>query len=128
VARVRLQPQAIGPVPAKIDGSRDFRRLLGLLNQPHAAMGTWTLARPVWHCSMRAAPQDKMLSDGEWAQIAYVVMHRTGDRTAARGPSRAESEKAGRRGLPAAPRLTLRRQVSTAAAAADEQEFFAGLR
>jgi len=157
-------------------------------------MGTWALARPVWHCSMRAAPQDKMLSDDEWAQIACDVMHRTGlapfgqeddavrwvalrhgddhihlvamlarqdgrrprmgndryrvrdaclaaeqryglqrtapgDRTAACRPSRAESEKAGRRGLQEAPRLTLRRHVSTAAAAAaSEQEFFTGLR
>jgi len=41
-------------------------------------MGTWGLARPVWHCSMRAAPQDAMLSDEEWAQIACDVMHRTG--------------------------------------------------
>jgi hypothetical protein len=180
--------------PLRSDGSRDFRHLLGLLNQPHAAMGTWALARPVWHCSMRAAPQDKMLSDDEWAQIACDVMHRTGlapfgqeddavrwvairhgddhihlvamlarqdgrrprvgndryrvrdaclaaeqryglqptalgDRTAARRPSRAESEKAGRRGLQEAPRLTLRRHVSTAAAAAaSEQEFFAGLK
>ena len=180
--------------PLRPDGSRDFRRLLGLLNQPHTAMGTWALARPVWHCSMRAAPQDKMLSDDEWAQIACDMMHRTGlapfgqeddavrwvairhgddhihlvamlarqdgrrsrvrndryrvrdaclaaeqryglqrtapgDRTAACRPSRAESEKAGRRGLQEAPRLTLRRHVSTAAAAAaSEQEFFAGLK
>jgi hypothetical protein len=180
--------------PLRADGGRDFRRLLGLLNQPHAAMGTWALARPVWHCSMRAAPQDKMLSDDDWAQIACDVMDRTGlapfgqeddavrwvairhgddhihlvamlarqdgrrprvgndryrvreaclaaeqryglqrtapgDRTAARRPTRAESEKAGRRGLQEAPRLTLRRHVSTAAAAArSEEEFFAGLR
>ena len=60
------------------DGTRDFRRLFGLLNQPHAAMGTWGFARPVWHCSMRAAPEDKTLSDEEWAQIACDVMHRTG--------------------------------------------------
>jgi hypothetical protein len=179
--------------PLRPHGDRDFRRLLGLLNQPPAAMGTWALARPVWHCSMRAAPQDKMLSDDEWAQIACDVMHRTGlapsgqeddavrwvairhgddhihlvamlarqdgrrprlsndryrvreaclaaeqryglqrtapgDRTAACRPARAESEKAARRGLPEAPRLTLRRHVSTAAAAAaDEREFFAGL-
>ena len=64
--------------PLRPDGHRDFRRLLGLLNQPHAAMGTWGLPRPVWHCSMRAAPEDKMLSDDEWAQIASDVMHRTG--------------------------------------------------
>ena len=52
-----------------------------------------------------------------------------GDRTAACRPTRAESEKAARRGLREAPRITLRRQVSTAAAAAaSEQEFFARLR
>ena len=51
-----------------------------------------------------------------------------GDRTAACRPTRAESEKAARRGLAEAPRVTLRRQVSTAAAAAaSEQEFFARL-
>jgi hypothetical protein len=180
--------------PLRPDGRRDFRRLLGLLNQPHAAMGTWGLARPVWHCSMRAAPGDKMLSDEEWAQIACDVMNRTGlspfgqeddavrwvairhgddhihivamlarqdgrrprvrndryrvreaclaaeeryglrrtapgDRTAASRASRAESEKASRRGLSEAPRVTLRRLVSrAAAAAASEQEFFACLR
>ena len=180
--------------PLRENGTRDFRKLTGLLNQPHAAMGSWGSARPVWHCSMRAAPEDKTLSDEEWAQIACEVMHRTGlapggeeddavrwvairhgqdhihivamlarqdgrrpstrndryrvrdaclaaeqryglrstapgDRTAARCPSRAESEKAARRGLEEAPRVTLRRQVSTAAAAASsEQEFFARLR
>ena len=50
------------------------------------------------------------------------------DRTAARRPTRAENEKAARRGLDEAPRITLRRQVTTAAAAAgSEQEFFARL-
>jgi len=143
---------------------------------------------------MRAAPEDKMLSDDQWAQIACDLLHRTGlspygqeddavrwvairhgddhihivamlarqdgrrprvsndryrvraaclaaeqryrlrrtapgDRTAACRPTRAESEKAERRGLEEAPRITLRRQVSTAAAgAASEQEFFARLR
>src|ERR1022692_2252137 len=38
--------------PLREDGRRDFRRLTGLLNQPHAAMGTWGFARPVWHCSV----------------------------------------------------------------------------
>jgi len=179
--------------PLREDGKRDFRRLLGLLNQPHAAIGKWGFRRPVWHCSLRAAPGDKMLSDDEWAQIACDVMNRTGlspygqeddavrwvairhaydhihivamlarqdrrrprldferyrvreacraaeeryglrrtapgDRTAARRPSRAESEKAARRGLDEPPRVTLRRHVSTAAAGAGgEEEFFARL-
>jgi hypothetical protein len=175
------------------DGTRDFRMLLGLLNQPQAALGKWGYARPVWHCSMRTAPGDKLLSDDEWAAIAHDVMHRTGlsrygqeddgvrwvairhagdhvhivtmlarqdrtkpsvhneryrvrdaclaaeqryglrptalaDRTAPRSPSRGETEKATRRGLPEAPRVTLRRQVTTAAAAsASATEFFTGL-
>ena len=50
------------------------------------------------------------------------------DCTAARRPTRAENEKAARRGLDEAPRITLRRQVTTAAASAgSEQEFFARL-
>ena len=50
------------------------------------------------------------------------------DHTAARRPTRAENEKAARRGLDEAPRITLRRQVTTAAAGAgSEDEFFARL-
>ena len=50
------------------------------------------------------------------------------DRTAARCPTRAENEKAARRGLEEAPRIALRRQVTTAAAATgSEHEFFARL-
>ncbi len=47
------------------------------------------------------------------------------DHTAARCPTRAENEKAARRGLEEAPRMTLRRQATTAAAGAgSEDEFF----
>ena len=179
--------------PLRADGKRDYTKLAGLLLQPQAALGKRAYARPVWHCAMRAAPEDRMLSDDEWAAIAHDVMDRTGlspygqedeavrwvairhgddhihivamlarqdggkpsvswerykvraaclaaeqryglrstapaDRTAARRPTRAEDEKAARRGLDEAPRITLRRQVTTAAASAnDEEEFFARL-
>jgi MobA/VirD2-like, nuclease domain len=175
------------------DGHRDFRHLSGLLQQPHDALGDRGFDQPVWHCSVRTAPGDRMLSDDEWAQVACEIMHRTGlapygqedeavrwvavrhaadhihlvamlarqdgtrprlwndyyrigeacraaegrfglrrtaprDRTAARRPTRAESEKARRRGLGEPPRVTLRRAVATAAAAsASEQQFFARL-
>ena len=175
------------------DRRRDFRHLAGLLQQPHAALGPRGFARPVWHCSIRTAPQDRILSDREWAQVARDVMHRTGlaprgqddeavrwiavrhapdhvhlvavlarqdgarprfwndyyrageacraaeqrfglrrtaprDRTAGSRPTRAESEKARRQGRSEPPRITLRRAVSTAAAASSgEQEFFARL-
>jgi hypothetical protein len=60
------------------DGSRDFRRLTGLLEQPLAALAGAPYDKPVWHCVVRAAPEDRMLSDAEWAQVAGRVMHRTG--------------------------------------------------
>ena len=179
--------------PLRAEGTRDFTKLAGLLLQPQAALGKRAYPRPVWRCAMRAAPEDRMLSDDEWAAIAHDVMDRTGlspcgqedeavrwvavrhgedhihivamlarqdggkpsvpwerykvraaclaaeqryglrstapaDRTAARRPTRAENEKAARRGLGDAPRITQRRQVTTAAASAnDEEEFFACL-
>jgi hypothetical protein len=180
--------------PLRPDGTRDFRNLIGLMKQPHAALGKWGMRLPVWHTAMRTAPGDRMLSDDEWAQIAWDVMDRTGlcppgdeenacrwvairhaddhihivvmlarqdrqrvrldyerlrvrdacraaeeryglqrtapgDRSAPTRASRAEQEKAGRRGLTEAPRVTLRRAVITAAAGAgSDQQFFARLK
>ncbi len=65
-------------LPRRPGGKRDFRRLAGLLDLPVAVLGDSGFARPVWHCVMRAAPGDRLLSDGEWAQIASDVMDRTG--------------------------------------------------
>jgi hypothetical protein len=187
------RPPAELEPPLRHDGHRDFRHLSGLLQQPHDALGERGFDRPVWHCSVRAAPSDRMLSDDEWAQLACEIMHRTGlapygqedeavrwvavrhaanhihlvamlarqdgtrprlwndyyrigeacraaehrfglrrtaprDRTAAHRPTRAESEKARRRGRGEPPRVTLRRTVATAAAASSsEQQFFAHL-
>jgi hypothetical protein len=59
-------------------GSRDFRRLAGLLAQPLAALAGPGYPQPVWHCAIRAAPEDRLLSDAEWAQVAAAVMDRTG--------------------------------------------------
>ncbi len=60
------------------DGSRDFRRLIGLLAQPLAALAGPGYDKPVWHCAVRAAPGDRTLSDAEWAQVAAGIMRRTG--------------------------------------------------
>jgi hypothetical protein len=60
------------------DGSRDLRRLAGLLAQPLALITGSCDSKLVWHCSVRAAPEDRMLSDAEWAQVAAGVMDRTG--------------------------------------------------
>ncbi|MDQ0750208.1 hypothetical protein QF034_004439 [Streptomyces africanus] len=32
----------------------------------------------VWHCSVRAAPEDRILADAEWATIARRMVHATG--------------------------------------------------
>ena len=32
----------------------------------------------LWHCSLRAAPEDRTLTDAEWASIARRVLHATG--------------------------------------------------
>jgi hypothetical protein len=70
-------PAALEP-PLLDNGKRDFRHLHGLLNRPRQALGAMGYERPVWHCSLRAAPGDRMLSDDEWAAIAHRVMARTG--------------------------------------------------
>jgi hypothetical protein len=63
--------------PIHGDGSRDVRRLADLLNQPvRAAMRKPQM--PVWHCSIRTHPTDRVLSDGQWAHIAGEVMAAVG--------------------------------------------------
>ncbi|MBO3674005.1 relaxase/mobilization nuclease domain-containing protein [Streptomyces sp. NEAU-YJ-81] len=32
----------------------------------------------VWHCSLRAAPEDRILTDAEWATVARRMVHATG--------------------------------------------------
>ncbi len=60
------------------DGTRDVRRLAGLLEQPVAALKGPGYDKPVWHCAVRAAPDDRELSDQEWAQVTAAIMDRTG--------------------------------------------------
>jgi hypothetical protein len=64
--------------PILANGTRDFRRLTGLLTQPMAVLAGADYPQPVRHCSVRAAPEDRMLSDHEWAQVAARIMDRTG--------------------------------------------------
>ena len=59
-------------------GAPDLRRLAGLLAQPLAAQAVPGCGKPVWHCSVRAAPEDRVLSDAQWSQVAAKIMHRTG--------------------------------------------------
>ena len=78
-------PQELEP-DRRADGSRDLRRLTGLLLQPLALDPFGGPEKPVWHCSVRAAPGDRVLSDAEWGQVAASVVERTGVRARGRRP------------------------------------------
>jgi hypothetical protein len=62
----------------RLSGAPDLRRLAGLMAQPLAALAVPGYDKPAWHCSVRAAPEDRVLSDAEWGQVAARIMHRTG--------------------------------------------------
>jgi hypothetical protein len=158
-------PQELEP-DRRADGTPDLRRLTGLLLLPLALDPFGGCEKPVWHCSIRAAPEDE--AGVRWAAVRHAPDHihlvatlarqdgrrprtwndffqvreacrdaerRLGlratapaDRTAAKQPSRAETEQALRRGWEEAPRVSLRREVCAAAAGAgSEREFFAQL-
>jgi hypothetical protein len=63
--------------PTMVDGRRDVRRLAELLEQP-VAVGWKPPSKPVWHCSIRTHPTDRMLTDGQWAHIAAEVIAAVG--------------------------------------------------
>jgi hypothetical protein len=60
------------------DGTADVRRLARLMEQPLAALIGPGFDKPVWHCPVRTAPGDRELSDEEWAQVAALIMDKTG--------------------------------------------------
>ena len=60
------------------DGRWDVRTLAALLEAPVRAPGDDVDDRPVWHCSLRAAPGDRRLSDAEWADVAREALAATG--------------------------------------------------
>ncbi len=70
-------PAGLEP-PLRDNGKRDFRRLTSLLEQPLILLDDQAPAKPVWHCTVRAAPGDPDLGDGAWMRIAGEIMHRTG--------------------------------------------------
>jgi hypothetical protein len=74
-------PARLDP-PLKDDGRRELRGLIGGLKAPFAGADD-VPARCVWHCSLRAAPDDPVLSDAQWVDVAAEVMDGTG--LAARG-------------------------------------------
>ena len=57
---------------------RDFRPMTGSMELATVLRPASVTARMVWHCPLRVAPDDRSLTDAEWAQVARDVMHRTG--------------------------------------------------
>ncbi|QMU67099.1 mobilization protein [Streptacidiphilus sp. P02-A3a] len=57
------------------DPQRALTRLAKILDLRVAQAGAGAPKDHVWHCSLRAAPEDRHLSDSEWEQIAHRVMH-----------------------------------------------------
>lgn len=68
------------------DGRFDLRTLADLLEQP-VRRGVNPPRKPVWHCSIRTHPDDRLLDDQQWAHIAADVMNAVG--LAPHGDSRA---------------------------------------
>jgi hypothetical protein len=71
-----LPPGVLEP-PRTPGGGYDITALAAELMRPHHLL-RYGHELPVWHCALRAAPRDRMLSDAEWAAIVRDVMHRTG--------------------------------------------------
>ncbi|GAA4156421.1 relaxase/mobilization nuclease domain-containing protein [Actinomadura keratinilytica] len=66
--------------PARV-GESELRRLAALLEQPVRVLEHERGRRvndPVWHYPVRAAPTDRLLSDGQWADIARRIVAAAG--------------------------------------------------
>jgi len=61
-------------------GRRDFRAMIDHLDMPLAGRqpGVDLARRCVWHCALRAAPEDPVLADEQWRDIAEEVMDSVG--------------------------------------------------
>ncbi|MYS36776.1 relaxase/mobilization nuclease-like protein [Streptomyces sp. KhCrAH-43] len=68
----------MSPDPGR-DATATKQDLAQLLNQPlHLLAADQRPEKHVWHCSVRAAPDDPILSDEQWADIARRIVAATG--------------------------------------------------
>ena len=79
VASFDGSPSRLEP-PLRANGKHDLRRVTNLLEEPLylARARDWDVARPVWHLSLRAAPDDPELGDKQWAELAKGVVAASG--------------------------------------------------
>ncbi|MFJ5613016.1 relaxase/mobilization nuclease domain-containing protein [Streptomyces sp. NPDC093221] len=67
----------LAPDPAR-DTNATFKQLAAYLDLPvQAADPDERPAKPVWHCSVRAAPEDPVLTDSHRGDIARRIVHAT---------------------------------------------------
>jgi hypothetical protein len=64
-----------GSEPAE---DQDISRLTTWLKEPLAHLDEHGPRQQVWHCTVRADPHDRALSDSEWTHVAADILHRTG--------------------------------------------------
>ena len=60
------------------DPQRALTQLAKILDLRVVQAGDRAPKEHVWHCSLRAAPEDRHLTDQEWEQVARRVMHAAG--------------------------------------------------
>ncbi|MCP3758371.1 relaxase/mobilization nuclease domain-containing protein [Streptomyces sp. TBY4] len=65
------------PDPGR-DETATLAQLTAVLDLRVVQAGNRAPDKHVWHCSVRAAPEDRTLSDDEWATIARRVLNATG--------------------------------------------------
>jgi hypothetical protein len=53
-------------------------QLAAQLDQPVAMLGSRAPKTTIWHCPVRAAPEDPILTDAQWAQIARRIVAAAG--------------------------------------------------
>jgi len=73
------EPEDLEPETTR-SGRRDFRAMIDHLDMPLAGLqaGVDRATRCVWHCALRAAPEDPVLGDDVWRDIAEEVMDAVG--------------------------------------------------
>ena len=69
-------PRAVASDNVMRDDSRQWRPWVA--DMEWCAQQRPEVANPVWHCSIRAAPEDRILSDAEWGRIAREHAERMG--------------------------------------------------
>jgi hypothetical protein len=71
-----VNPRAVAAGNVMRDDSREWRPWVA--DMQWCAQQRPDVSKPVWHCSIRASPEDRIMSDQEWGQIASEHIDRMG--------------------------------------------------